>query len=87
MILTDSGGVQEEASALGIPTLVMRENTERSEGVAIGNPKLIGCSEERVYGEFGAVIEDRERHRMMSQRTNIYGDGRASQRIADIVEK
>jgi UDP-N-acetylglucosamine 2-epimerase (non-hydrolysing) len=85
IIVTDSGGVQEEASALGVPTLVTRDTTERQEGIVLGNLRLIGCSEESVYKEIKAILEDKERYDKMSHITNVYGDGRASQRIADII--
>ncbi len=86
MILTDSGGIQEEAPSLGKPVLVMRDTTERPEGVKAGTLKLVGTKEEVIYCEFKRLLEDEEEYRKMSHATNPYGDGRASQRIADILE-
>lgn len=87
LILTDSGGIQEEAPALGKPVLVLRDTTERPEGVAAGTLKLVGTSEEHVYQEFRRLLEDPEEYRRMSTASNPYGDGTASRRIADILEK
>lgn len=87
LILTDSGGIQEEASALGKPVLVLRDTTERPEGVAAGALKLVGTEEERVYREFTRLLEDEEEYRRMCSATNSYGDGTASRQIADILQK
>ena len=87
MILTDSGGIQEEAPSLGKPVLVLRDTTERPEGVEAGTLKLTGTKEEDVYREFKRLIEDEEAYKEMSHASNPYGDGFASKRIADILEK
>ncbi len=86
LILTDSGGIQEEAPALGKPVLVMRNTTERPEGIAAGTLKLVGTQEETIYREFTRLLTDPEAYRAMSHASNPYGDGHASQRIADILE-
>ena len=85
MILTDSGGIQEEAPALGKPVLVMRDTTERPEGLEAGTLKLTGTSEEGIYREFTRVLRDRGAYEKMSRAVNPYGDGRASERIAKIL--
>ena len=87
LILTDSGGIQEEAPSLGKPVLVMRTTTERPEGVAAGTLKLVGTEEENIYNEFTKLLTDRDAYQAMSQASNPYGDGFASRRIADILEK
>lgn len=87
LILTDSGGIQEEAPALGKPVLVMRNTTERSEGIACGTLKLVGTQEEVIYRNFKLLLENREQYEKMSCASNPYGDGFASKRIADILEK
>jgi UDP-N-acetylglucosamine 2-epimerase (non-hydrolysing) len=84
LILTDSGGIQEEAPTFGKPVLVLREKTERPEGVEAGLAKLVGTDEERIVGEAGALLEDGEARRRMSG-VNPYGDGRAAERIASIL--
>lgn len=86
LILTDSGGIQEEAPSLGKPVLVMRDTTERPEGIAAGTLKLVGTDEEIIYQHFKQLLEDEEAYRKMSNANNPYGDGFASKRIADIVE-
>lgn len=86
LILTDSGGIQEEAPSLGKPVLVMRDTTERPEGVAAGTLKLVGTEEERIYQVFKRLLEDHGAYEAMSRAANPYGDGRASRRIADILE-
>ena len=86
LILTDSGGIQEEAPALGKPVLVMRDTTERPEGVAAGTLKLVGTEEENIYKEFDRLLSDSEEYKAMSQAKNPYGDGTASNRIADIIQ-
>ncbi|SFK18494.1 UDP-N-Acetylglucosamine 2-epimerase [Halobacillus dabanensis] len=87
MILTDSGGIQEEAPSLGKPVLVMRDTTERPEGVAAGTLKLVGTNEENIYKNFKLLLENGEAYKEMSQASNPYGDGLASKRIADVLEK
>lgn len=87
LILTDSGGIQEEAPSLGKPVLVMRDTTERPEGIAAGTLKLVGTSEETIYNEFKSLLEDRTQYDKMSKAFNPYGDGFACKRIADILEK
>ncbi len=86
LILSDSGGIQEEASAFGRPVLVMRNTTERPEGVEAGNLKLIGTDEESVYASFSGLLNDDNQYRKMCEQKNLYGDGFTSQRIADIIE-
>ena len=85
LILTDSGGIQEEAPSLGIPVLVMRDTTERPEGISAGTLKLVGTDEEKIYTEFTRLLNDREAYDSMALAHNPYGDGHASERIADIV--
>lgn len=87
MILTDSGGIQEEAPSLGKPVLVMRETTERPEGIQAGTLKLVGTEEEYIYINFKELLEDDAVYQSMSQASNPYGDGKACQRIADIIEE
>ena len=86
LILTDSGGIQEEAPSLGKPVLVMRDTTERPEGIAAGTLKLVGTSEETIYAEFKRLLEDEEAYAAMSRASNPYGDGHACERIADVLE-
>ena len=86
LILTDSGGIQEEAPALGKPVLVMRDTTERPEGVAAGTLKLVGTEEETIYQAFTQLLNDVDAYEKMSKASNPYGDGYASRRIADILE-
>lgn len=85
LILTDSGGIQEEAPALGKPVLVMRDTTERPEGIAAGTLRLVGTEEETIYREFKRLLTDEEAYRAMSVAANPYGDGHACERIADIL--
>ena len=87
MILTDSGGIQEEAPSLGKPVLVMRDTTERPEGIAAGTLKLVGTDEEVIYQNFKLLLEDPNEYARMSNASNPYGDGFACRRIADILEK
>lgn len=87
MILTDSGGIQEEAPALGKPVLVMRDTTERPEGVEAGTLRLVGTGEEGIYNNFKLLLEDREVYEKMAKAVNPYGDGNAAKRIADILER
>lgn len=86
LILTDSGGIQEEAPSLGKPVLVMRDTTERPEGIAAGTLKLVGTEEETIYREFSRLLSDRDEYETMSRASNPYGDGHACERIADILE-
>ena len=86
LILTDSGGIQEEAPSLGKPVLVMRDTTERPEGIAAGTLKLVGTEEEVIYNNFKELLENKEAYDKMSKANNPYGDGRACERIADILE-
>ena len=86
LILTDSGGIQEEAPSLGKPVLVMRDTTERPEGVAAGTLKLVGTEEDVIYGEFSKLLSDESEYAFMSHASNPYGDGCASKRIADVLE-
>ncbi len=85
MILTDSGGIQEEAPSLGKPVLVMRDTTERPEGIAAGTLKLVGTHEDVIYDHFKDLLENEESYRRMAQASNPYGDGFACKRIADIL--
>lgn len=87
MILTDSGGIQEEAPSLGKPVLVMRDTTERPEGIAAGTLKLVGTTEKPIYDNFKLLLENKEEYDKMSKASNPYGDGFACKRIADILEK
>ncbi|EGG81014.1 UDP-N-acetylglucosamine 2-epimerase [Lachnospiraceae bacterium 2_1_46FAA] len=87
LILTDSGGIQEEAPSLGKPVLVMRDTTERPEGIAAGTLKLVGTSEEVIYREFTELLDNSEAYNKMAQAANPYGDGHACERIADILEE
>ena len=87
MILTDSGGIQEEAPSLGKPVLVMRDTTERPEGIAAGTLKLVGTDEEVIYRSFKLLLENGEEYAKMSSASNPYGDGFACRRIADILCK
>lgn len=85
LILTDSGGIQEEAPSLGKPVLVMRDTTERPEGIVAGTLKLVGTEEKTIYNEFKKLLEDESEYAKMSNASNPYGDGLASKRIADII--
>lgn len=86
LILTDSGGIQEEAPSLGKPVLVMRDTTERPEGIAAGTLKLVGTEEEPIYRNFRELLENHEAYAAMAHAANPYGDGHACQRIADILQ-
>lgn len=86
LILTDSGGIQEEAPSLGKPVLVMRDTTERPEGVAAGTLKLVGTDESKIYNNFKILLENRDEYEKMSKAVNPYGDGHACERIADILQ-
>lgn len=83
LIMTDSGGIQEEAPSLGKPVLVMRDTTERPEGVEAGTLRLVGTDEGTVYGEFSRLLDDPAEYAAMSRASNPYGDGHASERIAN----
>ena len=87
MILTDSGGIQEEAPSLGKPVLVMRDTTERPEGLKAGTLKLVGTDEEVIYSNFKELLEDENAYKAMANASNPYGDGFACKRIADILER
>lgn len=86
LILTDSGGIQEEAPSLGKPVLVMRDTTERPEGIEAGTLKLVGTNEETIYSAFTELLDDSRVYHAMAHASNPYGDGLASVRIADILE-
>lgn len=85
LILTDSGGIQEEAPSLGKPVLVMRDTTERPEGIEAGTLKLVGTQEETIYRAFKELLTDHKAYERMSKASNPYGDGHACERIADIL--
>ncbi len=85
LILTDSGGIQEEAPSLGKPVLVMRDTTERPEGIDAGTLKLVGTQEETIYEEFTKLLDSKIEYEKMAKAANPYGDGHASERIADIL--
>lgn len=86
LCLTDSGGIQEECPSYGVPVLVMRDTTERPEGVDAGTLRLVGTDEEVIYRAFTELLEDKEAYENMSGACNPYGDGHACERIADILE-
>lgn len=86
LILTDSGGIQEEAPSLGKPVLVMRDTTERPEGIAAGTLKLVGTEEKRIYTEFKRLLTDQALYEAMARASNPYGDGHACEKIADVIE-
>ena len=85
LILTDSGGVQEEAPSLGKPVLVLRDTTERPEGIDAGTLKLVGTDEEAIYDETKKLLTDKKEYEKMSHASNPYGDGHASERIVDAI--
>ena len=85
LILTDSGGIQEEAPSLGKPVLVMRDTTERPEGIKAGTLKLVGTDEETIYTEFKRLLTDKAAYDAMAKASNPYGDGHACERITSIV--
>ena len=87
LVLTDSGGLQEEAPSLDVPVLVMRDRTERPEGVAAGTLRMAGASEESVYTALAGLLDDPAAHEAMARAVNPYGDGHASRRIADGLEE
>ncbi len=86
LCLTDSGGIQEECPSYGVPVLVMRDTTERPEGVAAGTLRLVGTDEETIYNTFSLLLEDKKAYEAMAHACNPYGDGHACERIADILE-
>lgn len=86
LVLTDSGGIQEEAPGLGKPVLVMRDTTERPEGIAAGTLKLTGTREESIYSHFRLLLTDETEYKKMAHASNPYGDGHACRRIADVLE-
>ena len=86
LILTDSGGIQEEAPSLGKPVLVLRDTTERPEGIAAGTLKLAGTDENNIYQLMKELIESQDAYNQMAHAANPYGDGKASVRIADFIE-
>ncbi|WP_313638602.1 non-hydrolyzing UDP-N-acetylglucosamine 2-epimerase, partial [Paenibacillus sp.] len=85
LILTDSGGLQEEAPSYGVPVLVLRDTTERPEGIDAGTLELVGTDEEKVYERTHALLTDNELYQSMSRAANPYGDGKASQRIVNAI--
>jgi len=87
IILTDSGGIQEEARTLGKPVLVMRDTTERPEAVSAGTAKIVGAETVAIVREATCLLSDGESYRKMAQAHNPYGDGRASMRIVDIIRQ
>ena len=88
IVLTDSGGIQEEAPSLGKPVLVLRDTTERPEGIKAGTLKLVGTDEETIYNETKKLLTDKKEYEKMSKASNPYGDGHASEKIVDaILEK
>lgn len=87
LILTDSGGIQEEAPSLGKPVLVMRDTTERPEGIKAGTLRLVGTDEQTIYANFKELLENQDAYEAMAHASNPYGDGKASSRIADILER
>lgn len=87
LCLTDSGGIQEECPSYGRPVLVMRDTTERPEGIAAGILRLVGTKEETIYKNFKELLEDESEYNKMAHACNPYGDGHACERIADIIEK
>lgn len=86
LCLTDSGGIQEECPSYGVPVLVMRDTTERPEGVKAGTLKLVGTNEENIYNAFSLLLDNEYEYEKMSRSCNPYGDGHACERIADILE-
>ncbi len=86
LCLTDSGGIQEECPSYGVPVLVMRDTTERPEGISAGTLRLVGTDEKRIYDTFKLLLENQDEYNKMSKANNPYGDGHACERIADILE-
>ena len=87
LILTDSGGIQEEAGALNIPVLVMREITERPEGIDAGTTKLVGTKKSKIIDSFEELLNNKNLYKKMSMAKNPFGDGHASQKIANYLSK
>ena len=87
LILTDSGGVQEEAPSLGKPVLVMRESTERSEGIAAGTVRIVGSDPKRIVDEVKLLLSDQHSYQCMAKSQNPYGDGRSSERILELLSR
>jgi UDP-N-acetylglucosamine 2-epimerase (non-hydrolysing) len=87
MILTDSGGVQEEAPSLGKPVLVMRDVTERMEGIEANTAKIVGTDQDKIVKEAVRLLTDRTLYEKMAKAVNPYGDGNASKRIIDVISK
>ena len=87
LILTDSGGVQEEAPSLGKPVLVLRDTTERPEGIEAGTLRLVGTDTDRIYNETKLLLTNKEEYEKMAKATNPYGDGFASKYIVDAIIK
>lgn len=87
LIMTDSGGIQEEAPSLGKPVLVMRDTTERPEGVKAGTLRLVGTDEGTIYNNIKELLDNKDAYKLMSEAVNPYGDGHASERIVEIIEK
>ncbi|MGM8215014.1 non-hydrolyzing UDP-N-acetylglucosamine 2-epimerase [Bacillaceae bacterium W0354] len=85
LILTDSGGIQEEAPSLGVPVLVLRDTTERPEGIEAGTLKLVGTDEDAIFETADLLLSNEEEHKKMARASNPYGDGQASRRIADAI--
>ena len=85
LILTDSGGIQEEAPSLGKPVIVLRDTTERPEGIAAGTLKLAGTNEETIFSLIEELLTDQDEYNRMSHASNPYGDGKASKRIVDAI--
>jgi UDP-N-acetylglucosamine 2-epimerase (non-hydrolysing) len=85
IVLTDSGGVQEEAPSLGKPVLVMRETTERPEGIEAGNARLVGVQRERIVSELARLLRHPEEREAMARVKNPYGDGHAAERIVEVL--
>jgi UDP-N-acetylglucosamine 2-epimerase len=83
VILTDSGGIQEEAPSLGVPVLVLRDKTERPEGVEAGTARLVGTDQQRIVAEVSRLLDDSVEHSRMARAVNPYGDGLAAVRIVD----
>jgi UDP-N-acetylglucosamine 2-epimerase (non-hydrolysing) len=86
IVLTDSGGIQEEAPGIGIPVLVMRNTTERPEAVDAGTVKLVGTDYNKIVDELSRLLEDKDYHDSMSKAVNPYGDGKSSERIVEILK-
>lgn len=85
LVVTDSGGLQEEAPSLGKPVLVVREETERPEGIVAGTAKLVGTNEEKIYKEINTLLNEKEKYLKMANAVNPYGDGKAAEKIVDII--